>query len=99
MASREEKYNLWEQRLQEWQRSAQSAMKWCKEQDIPYPTFCYWKSKLRSPAQEEVIFEELEEPSSTAIELRWGETRLYLSEDFDIATLEKCLVALRRTQC
>ena len=97
MVSREEKYNLWEQRLQEWQQSAKSAMKWCKEQDIPYPAFCYWKSKLKSSAQEEVIFEELKEPSS-AIELRWGEARLYLSEDFDIATLEKCLIVLRRVQ-
>jgi hypothetical protein len=31
--------------------------------------------------------------------LRWGEARLYLSEDFDIETLEKCLIALRRAQC
>jgi len=98
MASREEKYNLWEQRLQECQQSAKSAKKWCKEQNIAYATFCYWKAKLKSP-QEEVIFEELKEPSSTAIELRWGEARLYLDKDFDIATLEKCLIALRRVQC
>jgi hypothetical protein len=88
---------LWEQRLQEWKDSKRSAAKWCKEQNISYATFCYWKSKLAP--QEEVIFEELKEPSSTAIELRWGEARLYVSEDFDIATLEKCLIVLRRVQC
>lgn len=98
MGSQKEKYNLWEQRLRECQKSTMSAKKWCKEQNIPYPAFCYWKSKLQCPTQEKVIFEELKEPS-TAIELRWGEARLYLSEDFDIATLEKCLMVLRRVQC
>jgi hypothetical protein len=99
MASREEKDNLWEQRLQGWKDSSLSAAKWCREQNISYATFCYWKSKLQTPVQEGVIFEELKEPSTTAIELRWGEARLYLSEDFDIATLEKCLIVLRRVQC
>lgn len=95
----QEKKDLWEQRLQECQESAKSAMKWCKEQNISYATYCYWKSKLKSSAQEQVIFEELKEPSSTAIELRWGEACLYLDKDFDIATLEKCLIVLRRVQC
>lgn len=95
----QEKKHLWEQRLQECQQSAKSAMKWCREQNISYATFCYWKSKLRPPVQEEVIFEELKEPSSTAIELRWGEAHLYLTEDFDMGTLEKCLTVLRRVQC
>lgn len=90
---------LWEQRLQEWKKSELSEVKWCKEQNISYATFRYWKSKLRSPAQEQVIFEELKEPCPSAIELRWGEARLYLDKDFDIATLEKCLIALRRAQC
>ena len=99
MGSREEKYNLWEQRLQQCQQSTKSARRWCKEQNISYATFCYWKSKLKAPVKEEVIFEELKEHSSTAIELRWGEARLYLSEDFDLATLEKCLIVLRRVQC
>ena len=99
MASREEKHKLWEQRLQEWKNSSRSAAKWCKEQNISYATFVYWKSKLKPPVQEEVIFEELKEPSSTATELRWGEARLYLDKDFDLATLEKCLIAFRRVQC
>lgn len=91
--------NLWKQRLQDWEDSGLSAMKWCREQNIPYSTFGYWKSKLNSKEQEPIIFEELKEPCPSAIELRWGEARLYLSKDFDLATLEKCLIALRRAQC
>jgi len=99
MTDRENKHALWEHRLQEWKNSRLSEVKWCKEQSISKSTFRYWKTKLQSPIQEQVIFEELKEPSSTAIELRWGEARLYLDKDFDIATLEKCLIALRKAQC
>ena len=99
MTSREKKHNLWERRLQEWEASSQSGKRWCKEQNITYATFNYWKSKLKSSVQEGIVFEELKESSPSAIELRWGEAHIYLSEDFDIATLEKCLLVLRRVQC
>jgi len=61
MARQVKKHNLWEQRLQEWQESKLSGMKWCKEKNIAYPTFRYWKSKLQSRVQE-VSFEELKDP-------------------------------------
>ena len=97
MTSRVNKHAIWEQRLQEWRKSNLSVKSWCKEQNILYATFCYWKTKLKP--QEKVTFEELKEATPTAIELRWGEARLFLRADFDMATLEKFLIALRRAQC
>ena len=99
MANPGSKQAIWEQRLQEWKKSELSEIKWCKNQNISKSTFRYWKSKLQPSIQKQVLFEELKEASPSAIELRWGEARLYLDKDFDIATLEKCLIALRRAQC
>lgn len=98
MSDREEKYHVWEKRIEEWKSSCQSAVKWCEEQEIAYGTFCYWKRKLNTPVKEEVVFEELEEKNS-AIELRWGDICLYLEQDFDITTLERCLIAFRKVGC
>ena len=97
MTRKTENHLQWEQRLKDWQNSGQSGMSFCKEHKIAYATFCYWKSKLKP--QEKITFEELKETTPTAIELRWGEARLFLRADFDMATLEKCLIALRRAQC
>jgi len=99
VGSKADNHTLWEQRLREWEESKQSAVSWCQKHSIPYGTFCYWKSKLQSKEQEESIFEELQESSPSAIELRWGEASLRLSKDFDMETLEKCLIALRRSGC
>lgn len=43
---RNEKKNLWIQRLEEHKKSGLSKKKWCEEHNIPISTFEYWYYKI-----------------------------------------------------
>ena len=45
---KEEKYRLWEERIQEFRSSGQTCKAWCREQQIPVATMNYWLRKQKS---------------------------------------------------
>lgn len=46
----------WQQQIQQWRQSETSGAHFCREHDISYTRFCYWRRKLgednNSPAKE-----------------------------------------------
>lgn len=95
------KHEYWSKAVAQWQASNQSAIQWCKEQKVVYPTFCYWKKRLlSSPSKDPIIFEELKEQEETsALVLQWRDVSISIPKDVEIFTLERLLVALGRAQC
>ena len=59
---KEEKYRLWEERIQEFRSSGQTYKAWCWEQQIPVATMNYWLQKQKSsenPSTPDTLFAKL----------------------------------------
>lgn len=78
------------------------ATEWCRNNNISYDSFIYWRRHLKDPATPKVeskaSFIELVNPSSqeSGICLQYHGFTVALSKDFDEATLFRCLQALRK---
>lgn len=42
-----ENQKLWNNRISEWEQSGISQRKYCKEENISYPAFQYWRKRIR----------------------------------------------------
>jgi hypothetical protein len=105
----------WENILQEWLLSGQSAKRWCQERQINYNTFTQWKSRLavsaRRPYQKaatqaassstRVNFIELTgcATGDPGIYLECAGVKIHLTASFDPVALKKCLDILRGGTC
>jgi hypothetical protein len=101
----EEKRQEWKRLVEQREASDQkiSIARWCAEQNINYSNFLYWKERFRSPSTRKVdraCFQELvQSPASKGIVLECNQVRIQLSENFDAATLRKCLQVLKENVC
>jgi len=71
-----------------------SGIKYCKEYNIPYSTWCYWKRKNNAtkPGQ---AFIELAPESSNSIKISHPKGfEVHLTQDFDESILRKALQVL-----
>ena len=95
MKKRQQRVALWQERLRHWKVSGKSGPEWAKEQQIPYPTFCYWRSKLAGLNTKPFV--ELVDISQTPRELllEWQGVAIRLSNDFDVHTLKRFLQVLQ----
>ena len=93
----EEKRQEWKRLVAQWETSDQkiSIARWCIQQNVNYNTFLYWRERFRSSSTRKVdraCFQELiQSPISKGIVLECNQVRIQLSENFDAATLRKCL--------
>jgi hypothetical protein len=102
--SDQEKWEMWEQRIADYEASNKSAAQWCRENGVANSTFCTWKQKMqdaRKGEQEEVPAaswvevtedEEKREPAST-MTVRIGEVAIEVTAGYD----ERLLQSLIRT--
>ncbi len=99
MEKAQQRVALWQERLRRWKISGKSGPEWAKEQQIPYPTFCYWRTKLAD--QTSKSFVELVDASRTHQELylEWQGITVRLSNDFDERALKRFLQLLQELQC
>ncbi len=76
-----------------------SGPEWAKEQQIPYPTFCYWRSKLADLTSKSFV--ELVDASGThqELQLEWQGITVRLSKDFNERALKRFLQVLQELQC
>ncbi len=95
MEKKQQRVALWQERLRHWKASGKSGPEWAKEQQIPYPTFCYWRSKLADLNAKHFV--ELVDISQAPREilLEWQGVAIRLSKDFDVPTLKRFLQVLQ----
>lgn len=105
MADRfEETRQVWKQRVEEWQSSGQNMAQWCREHQLDYKAFLYWKKRFSNVSQ--VSFIELTKEKTKAVQsqdtgivVEYSGMRIHLDKDFHSATLKQCLALLREIQC
>lgn len=91
----------WEQKIQKQKQSGLSVSRWCRENQIPYNTFIYWKRRFVrvAPLERKSFVELAENFSKSGIQLECDGIRVNVEKDFDSSTLARCLQALRSFQC
>lgn len=101
----EEKRQEWKRLVEQWEATDQqiSIANWCKERNLNYNTFLYWKDRFQHrPARkvERSSFQELTHSSATTgIVLECNQIRIQLAQNFDAVTLKKCLQVLKEAVC
>jgi hypothetical protein len=95
----EEKRLEWKERILSQQKSGSTISRWCRENQISYNSYQYWKKRFRSrkPLRRD-FFTELSDAKS-GITLQYKNIKIYLEKDFDTLSLEKCIHALRSSTC
>jgi hypothetical protein len=92
----------WYQLIQQWLLSGKSGAMWCRENQISYQAFGYWRKKNSSMPDSEPFVELTDVPktdSQSGVDLFLGGVTLQLTKDFDETTLLRCLVALKKLSC
>jgi hypothetical protein len=90
--------------IEQYQASGLSAMAWCRDNQVNYQVFLYWRKKINHSEsnQDKLVpssaqFVEVLEISkhSTGIEIECQGATLRLSKDFDSTTFQRCIQLLR----
>jgi len=90
------KPQIWLERIHEQKSSSLSIAVWCKQNQIPYQTFCYWKRRLTKPSITQVSFiEQQEKDTQSGIQLECKGIKVHLEKDFDSSTLSRVLTLLK----
>lgn len=94
----------WRQRILSWKSSGQTGTEWCREQDLVYHQFFYWKNRFDQKAKSieesslekfvEITDENAETPES-GISIEYQGVLISLACDFDETTLLRCLQTMR----
>lgn len=94
---------FWQEKLEEWETSGLSGSAWCRENQLSYYQFNYWRnifiSKSSSPKSTSVSQEDFieikeevtSEDGGSGIELRWNQLNIFLNKQFHESTLKKLL--------
>jgi len=85
--TREQKRQLWIERLRDMEKSGLTQKAWCKSKGIPYSTFRYW-SDLLAEAMDKKVFE-------AGISVRYNDFLLTFSKQCDIQTVQVVMQALK----
>lgn len=56
------KYELWKQRIADFESSGDTVKHWCTENSVPVSTFSYWRRRLTAKPESDVCFAELVMP-------------------------------------
>ena len=97
----EKKRCEWLERIRLQQESGQNMSHWCREQQINYDSFLYWKKRF-SPAPHPLnraAFQELTSGQETGVSIEYRGVRIHVDKCFDCATLRSCLSALSGIEC
>ena len=87
----------WQERFNNWKKSGLSGKAWCKEHQVNYAQFCYWKRRLLQDHRllQDTFIEVKDSSVKAGIEIICDKVSIRLSKDFDSATLRDCLRVLR----
>jgi transposase-like protein len=89
----QEKRLEWEEKVRAQEESGKNMTQWCREQQIHYSTFSYWKKQFRPTVKtlSRSSFTELSDGTSTGITIHCQRIQIHLTKDFDLVTLTRCL--------
>lgn len=98
--------NMWTNNLDEQEASGQSGASWCRQKNIRYSTFLYWRRRLKNKSQVQECkpsFIELvnneEKLCSNWMEITIQGAKIILSRKFDKDGLLHCLKILGEMGC
>ena len=100
-----EQRQQWIDRIESWRASGSSISiaRWCRENEIDYNKFLYWKERFcrqnkKNSHSPVAAFVELPEDKThyTGIALECQGLRIHLSKQFDRTALQSLIVPLRR---
>jgi len=93
----EELASFWKSQLEQWSESELSGLEYCKQHDLIYHRFIYWKKKFD---RQNLPVEFVQIPDSMPIELPGlklnigSNFQIEISDNFSQATLERVLATL-----
>ena len=92
---------LWRGRLDDWAASGLTITQWCRDREIPYRQFVYWRHRLddAKPPSGNDHFIELSQESCSPIVIEVNGAKFHVSSDFDPQTLLQCLQLVRSIPC
>lgn len=90
----EETRSIWKKRIEEWQSSGQNIASWCREHQLDYKAFLYWKKRF-STSCSHASFTELVDAKGCIVKIEYKGVRLCLESP----TLKDCLAVLIDLRC
>ncbi len=96
-----EKRQEWQEKILQQQNSGQSISHWCRENQVSFNGFIYWKKRFIPPSPlNRSSFKELpESPHECGLTIEYRGVRIIISQTFDAVTLVRCIHALRGLSC
>jgi hypothetical protein len=93
----EAKRSVWKAHVERWESSNQSVVQWCREQDLPYKTFLYWRKQFaKKPVVDRASFLELSsESTESGVSIDYNGMCIHITKAFDPKTLLDCLQTLK----
>ena len=92
-----EKRHAWQKIINQYKKSNQSAVDFCRDNELRLTNFYYWKKKLSDEEKPVAKFKELTNPVSEGSGLWFdfgNSDRLVIDNDFNQATLKKLMGTL-----
>lgn len=88
----------WRERIRQWQASGLTGYSWCKENNLPYKTFGYWKRRFLGVSKPTSKFFELpaEREDNSKLSIEGNGISLNVAQNFDEESLLQILRILRR---
>jgi hypothetical protein len=90
----------WRERIHSWEESGQAPMAWCRQNNIAYHRFAYWRQRVNgSPKSEPSRFIELPQElcqDHVGLKIEIGGASLTVDREFDEETFLKVVRSLRR---
>lgn len=103
------KYELWKQRITDFESSGDTVKHWCTANSVPVSTFSYWRRRIAAETESDVCFAELVMPAMEAdaaaqapssavfLQIRYKDFFVSLSEAASCRQLAEIFSAMRQS--
>jgi hypothetical protein len=92
----------WQEKIRKQKDSGQTMALWCREQQVNYQSFLYWKKRFNS-AQNTLVrssfLELLDASEGPGVHIEYKAFRIVLEKNFNETVLIQCLQILGRVPC
>jgi hypothetical protein len=102
-AEREEKQRFWKQHIEDWKSSNQTQAGYCRQYELSYDQFIYWKRKFRRDSKSSFIELKLPPvtppkmiPPTSSLKVSVSRFQIAVEQGFDPEVLGRLVYALER---
>jgi hypothetical protein len=102
-AELEEKRRFWKQHIEAWQSSSQTQTEYCRQHDLSYDRFVYWKRKFKRDAKPSFIEVKLSPvtppkiiPPVSSLQVSVSRFQIAVDPGFDPGFLRRLVCTLER---